>query len=113
MSGKKDKTKEEIEMVELKQKEGQMSSLSDPLIISDSEEKIDEEFRSSLKKYNQISRRIRLAAIEKEKRELEGFDKSPVNKYYPGTKIDRLKILEEEKELLQKMEKLAQSKQQK
>lgn len=63
-----------------------------------------------MKKYNQISRKIRLAAIEKEKKELEEIEKSPQNKYYPGTKTDRIKIIDEEKELLEKMDKLAQIK---
>lgn len=62
------------------------------------------EFNTWTKKYNHISKEIRRNAIEQEKQELKGLEKSPLVKYYEGSRIDRIQALEQEQKVIEEME---------
>ncbi|KAK7571076.1 hypothetical protein V9T40_014680 [Parthenolecanium corni] len=100
--------KEEIEMDDLNKKPGGMSSVLD---ITDSEPtEEDEEFKSLRKKYYQVSKDIRMDAIEEEKKELGQSESSPKVKYYEGSKNDRIKLLDEIKRQMEELESISKGK---
>lgn len=51
-----------------------------------------------------------MSALIEEKKELEKMIKSPVKKYYEGSREDRLQALEEEKELIEKLSDISKNK---
>lgn len=67
-------------------------------------------FASWSKKYYQISKEIRKNTLEQEKNELEDLRKSPIVKYFEGSREERIAALKEEKKLLDQMEALSTAK---
>lgn len=70
----------------------------------------DEEFKSLRKKYYQVSKDIRMDAIEEEKKELGQSESSPKVKYYEGSKNDRIKLLDEIKRQMEELESISKGK---
>lgn len=64
-----------------------------------------EEFRLTLKKYNDLSRKMLKDALKKEREELDKAEQSPKMKYYEGSRMERIKVLEAESKRMEEMEK--------
>ncbi len=70
----------------------------------------DEEFKTLRKKYYQVSKEIRLEALDDERKELANNEKSPDPKYYEGSRVERIKLLDEVKQQLENLEQMSKSK---
>lgn len=69
-----------------------------------------DQFNVWTKKYNRLSKEIRKNAVEEEKKELEGLEKSPLVKHYEGSRAERIQALEREQKQIEEMEKKRKTK---
>lgn len=58
----------------------------------------------TLKKYNDLSRKMLKDALKQERNELNEAEKSPKMKYYEGTRTERIEVLDTETKLMDEME---------
>ncbi|KAK7598299.1 hypothetical protein V9T40_006534 [Parthenolecanium corni] len=76
--------------------DGRIFEADNEVILNVEEQAEVEEFRLTLKKYNDLSRKMLKDALKKEREELDKAEQSPKMKYYEGSRMERIKVLEAE-----------------